>query len=880
MAGPGGGVGLEVGLTSEAAARRLEIDGPNRLPPPPRRPVLLALGAQMTHFFALMLWVASVLAWIGGMAQLAVAIVAVVVINGVFAFVQEHRAERAADKLQDLLPRRVTVRRDGTLVEIDAAGLVVDDVVVLAAGDQISADLRLLEAHQLAVDTSLLTGESVPERPGVGDGLYAGTFVTEGEGTALVVATGVRTRLGGIAELTQAGRRPDSPLALELRRVVKVVAAVAVSVGIAFFGIGVALGMEAVDGFLFAVGVTVALVPEGLLPTVTLALAVGAQQMARSQALVRRLESVETLGSTTFICTDKTGTLTRNQMTVVEVWTPVGSATVEGEGYAPEGRVVPDGAGADEVAGAGPVVGAVAELARAAGRASTGRAIVSDGTWIARGDPMEAALDVLARRCGVDLAADEARSPEARRLPFDPVRRRMSLVVGGELLLKGAADSVLPRCVLGPEVAAAAAGAVEGFGARGLRVLAVARRSDPPEGTDPDQVEAELELLGLVALEDPPRPAARDALASCRSAGIKVAMVTGDHPATALAIAREVGLALEGAPVVEGAQLPEDDEELGELLDQDGIVLARVAPEDKLRIARALRARDHVVAMTGDGVNDGPALREADIGVAMGAGGTDVAREAADLVLLDDDFSTIVAAVTHGRATFANVRRFLTYHLTDNVAELAPFVAWALTAGHYPLALGVLQILSLDVGTDLLPALALGTEPPAADVLDRPLRNLHLVDRRLLFRVFAVLGPTEAVVELVAFTTVLLAGGWAWGHDPSTALLATASGAAFTAVVLGQMANGLACRSASTPVWRLERRNRFLVWAVLVELGALAGFLWIGPIARVLDQAPPSLVGASVALVAPLAVLAADGLHKAIRGRRRARTGRVPSAVG
>lgn len=573
--------GLVDGLTSEAAATRLAIDGPNRLPPPPRRPVLLALAAQLTHFFALMLWVAAVLAWVGGLAELAVAIGVVVVVNGIFAFVQEYRAERAAARLQDLLPRRVTVRRDGILVEIDAPDLVVDDLVVLAAGDQVSADLRLTEAHQLAVDTSLLTGESVPEQPGVGDAVHAGTFVVEGEGTAVVIATGARTRLGGIAELTQAGRRPDSPLTIELRRVVKTVAAVAVAVGASFFGISLLLGMAAVDGFLFAVGVTVALVPEGLLPTVTLALAVGAQQMARSDALVRRLESVETLGSTTFICTDKTGTLTRNQMTVVEVWMPHGSVAVTGDGYDPAGEVAVR-AGDDAA-----VRAALEELALVAGRASGGRALCKDGAWIARGDPMEAALDVLARRIGIDLDDDEHRRPASSRIPFDPVRRRMSLVVDGVLYLKGAADSVLPHCA-GDQAEARAT--VARFGERGLRVLAVARHLDPPGGDDPEVVEADLELLGLVAMEDPPRLDAREALEACRSAGIKVAMVTGDHPATALAIAREVGLAVEGAPVLEGSQLPDDDAELGELLDQDGIVLARIAPEDKLRSAQIGRA--------------------------------------------------------------------------------------------------------------------------------------------------------------------------------------------------------------------------------------------------------------------------------------------------
>ncbi|MBI4943494.1 MAG: cation-transporting P-type ATPase, partial [Actinobacteria bacterium] len=392
-----------------------------------------------------------------------------------------------------------------------------------------------------------------------------------------------------------------------------------------------------------------------------------------------------------------------------------------------------------------------------------------------------------------------------------------------------------------------------------------------------------LELLGLVGLEDPPRDDVAEALALCRHAGIRVAMVTGDHPATALAIARETGLVPDGVEplVVAGADLPADVAALGALLDRDGVVVARVTPEDKLRIAAALQARGHVVAMTGDGVNDGPALRAADVGVAMGASGTDVAREAADLVLLDDRFATIVAAVALGRATYSNVRRFLTYHLTDNVAELAPFVAWALTGGRYPLALAVLQVLALDIGTDLLPALALGSEPPSPRVLDGPARTGELVDRQVMLRVFGVLGPAEAVVELAAFTAVLVAGGWVWAAAPDAALLATASGTAFAAVVLGQLANAFACRSAVRPVglWSL-RGNRLLLGAVAAELGALALFLWVRPLADLLGGSPPNLLGWLVAACAIPAVLLADAAQKVVAARSRPSVpAPVPAAV-
>jgi magnesium-transporting ATPase (P-type) len=376
-------------------------------------------------------------------------------------------------------------------------------------------------------------------------------------------------------------------------------------------------------------------------------------------------------------------------------------------------------------------------------------------------------------------------------------------------------------------------------------------------------------LLGLVGIEDPPRPDVREAIASCRRAGIRIAMVTGDHPGTARTVAAEVGLLGADPRVLEESALPSDEAELGGLLDHDGVVVARVTPEGKLRIARALRARGHVVAMTGDGVNDGPALREADVGVAMGLSGTDTAREAADLVLLDDHFATIVTAIEQGRATFANIRRFLTYHLTDNVAELTPFVVWAASGGSYPLALSVLQVLALDIGTDLLPALALGGEPANPRTMSGSLRTSALVDRRLLTRVFGVLGPAEAVVEMAAFTAVLLAAGWTLGAGPSGADLAAASGAAFSAVVLGQLANAYACRSETRWVGRVGvRGNPLLAGAVAVELLLLGVFL-MPPLAGVLGGSPPPPLGWALAALAVPAVVLADAVHKGVRARRR-----------
>jgi calcium-translocating P-type ATPase len=812
---------------------------------------LTQLFAQWTHFFAVLLWVAAVLAAIAGMPQLAVAIAVVVIVNGVFAFVQEHRAERAADRLQELLPDRVTVRRDGQRRVVPAAELVCDDVLLLTSGDRISADADVVSANGLAVDTSTMTGESVPDHPRVGGRLLAGTFVVEGEAEAVVVAIGNDTELANIAALTQRSDHRRTPLAAELDRLVRIIATIAVGVGVGFFAISLLVGMPATHGFLFGVGVMVALVPEGLLPTVTLSLAVGAQRMAHGQALVRRLDAVETLGAMTFICTDKTGTLTCNEMSIVACWTPTAEVTVSDvAGYDPSRPLQPD-AVAD--------IGAMIGVAR---RCSDGHVEQrQDGRWHAIGDPMEAAIDVLARRCGTPPSP-----AAAHRFPFDPRRRRMSVLHDGVLSVKGAPDTVLARCRVTPAVDAAASDVVERYAALGWRTLAVACRHLDALAPDAagDEVERDLDLLGVVAFEDPPRPAVHAAIAACRRAGIRVGMVTGDHPATALAIAREVGLSVDDRPALVGADLPADDEVLGALIDRDGVVIARVSPEHKLRIAAALRRRGHVVAMTGDGVNDGPALHEADIGVAMGRSGTDVAREAADLVLLDDDFATIVRAVEQGRSTFSNIRRFLTYHLTDNVAELTPFVIWALSGGRFPLAIGVLQVLALDIGTDMLPALALGAEPPRPGLLDRPPSAGHLIDRTVVRRAFGRLGPTEAGMAMLAFTAVLAMAGWRPGQPiPSDDVVWAASGAAFCAVVLGQLATALACRSSTKWIGAVGvAGNRLLAGAIAVEVALLVGFLTFPPLAHVLEHQPPTTVGLLVATATMPAIVLVDLLDK------------------
>jgi magnesium-transporting ATPase (P-type) len=776
----------------------------------------------MFHFFAVMLWAASGLAFVGGMPQLGVAIIAVIVLNGLFSFAQEYRAERAIRALSALLPATAVVRRDGRKTTVPASELVPGDIVLLAEGDRISADARVLRCAGLKVGNSLLTGESEPvlrddhaldqaaaEVVDAANLVFAGTFVTSGSVTVAVAATGARTRLGAISALTGTIVRRPTPLRFQLNRAVRFIATVAVASGVALFGVSLLLGERWGDGFLFAVGVIVALVPNGLLPTLTLSLSMSATRMARRGALVRRLESVETLGATTVICSDKTGTITANEMTARTIairgrhYTATGSGVrprrhATGRCSAPGGR----GTGAGEAAAAGG--GAVHRRAdRAAGRPR--------------------ALLVLARKAGVEREQAERGAHRVREFPFESARQRMSTIhtlpSGAlEVLTKGSPEAILQACTshrdadrtlpLDPGVRASVQADVEQLAADGLRVLAFARRELPGPGlpSTPEEAEYGLELLGLVGMADPVRPEVPDAMRRCQRAGIRVVMITGDHPATARSVAAKAGLPT--GRVILGSELPGDDTVLAKLADPAVAVLARVAPEAKLRIAKALQSLDEVVAMTGDGVNDAPALRQADIGVAMGVVGTDVAREAADFVLLDDNFAHIVQAVEEGRAAFDNIKRFLTYHLTDNVAELTPFVVWALSAGRIPLMITVLQVLALDLGTDILPALALGAERPEAGVMARPPRprRARLLDRRVLGRSFGFLGPVEAAVSM-AMLPLGAALFFGWPAQPlprDGAGKLVLSTMVFAAIVLMQMTVALQCRGTPASLWSIR----------------------------------------------------------------------------
>ena len=857
------------GLSSEEAARRLATAGPNAIVEAKGPSHVRQSLANFVQFFALLLWAAAVLALAAGIPELSAAIVAVIVINAVFSYVQERRAEQAVAALRRMLPLRVRVRRDGEPVEIPNEEVVPGDVLLLSPGDRVAADADLLAARDLRVDESTLTGESSPVAPD--EHVFAGTYVTAGMAEAVVTATGMGTRFGRIAALAQETRRARSPLERELGRVTRFVALLAVSIGALFFVVAGLAGMDLNDRFVFAIGVTVALVPEGLLPTVTLSLALATQRMAGRHALVRRLSSVETLGETTVICTDKTGTLTENEMTVQRVWTPAGEVAVEGTGYEPFGRFRVDGHVIDPAP--------LGELFRAGLLCNDTRLLHGQEGWSVLGDPTEGALVVLAEKGGLRHEQEAAGAPRLFELPFSSERKRMTTVhlVGEERIayVKGAAEVLLPRTRLTDEEQVAASAAEAAMERDALRVLALARRVLPADaGDDADEIERDLEFLGLVGMIDPPRPEVPDAVRRCRKAGIRIVMVTGDSGRTAEAIAARIGLLDGDAHVITGAELAAlDDGELRRRFAERDVIFARIDPEQKLRLARLLRDDGEIVAMTGDGVNDAPALKHADIGIAMGRSGTEVAKEAADLILIDDNFASIVAAVEEGRAVYDNIRRFAGYHFCSNVGELVPFLVWGISGGAVPLPLVVMQVLAIDLGTDQLPAIALGTERPEPGMMARPPRprTERLLNRPVLTRVFGWIGPLEGLAAITSFLFAFWLGGWRpW--EPladSGTLYEQATTMTMAGIVMAQVGAGLG--------WRTNRRsllavgvfsNRLLLVGIAVEVAMIALLAYIPALGDVFHTSALGAWEWLLLLVWPPLILGAEELRKAIARRR------------
>ena len=817
------------------------------------------------------------------MDTLASAIVAVILVNGLFSFWQERRAHRAIAALQRMLPEVVRVRRDGRLVALSGAELVPGDVIELGEGDHVPADCRLIEAFDVKVDNATLTGESLPlarsaeiddamnDTPTLHRNLVlAGTSMAGGQAAGVVFATGMRTEFGRSADLTQSAPETPAPLQRVLGHVSRAIATLSVLLGLGLFAVGRLVGLPFWDNFVFAIGVIVANVPEGLLPTLTLSLAMAAQRMAARQTLVRHLPAVQTLGSATVICTDKTGTLTENRMVAERVF--VADELLEIANLHSDD----------------PKVRRHWRLFEAAGLCETARIEGHGSAAVAHGDPMEVALLLMTGRV---IAAPRVLA-RVDLLPFSADRRRMATLHqdgdGYVLYVKGALEAVLPRCTtwetaLGQEAISDVRrqkllDAEAAMASSGLRVLAFAYRALTTR-PDRDELEERLTFAGLIGLHDPPRPEVPAAIGRCRDAGIKVVMVTGDHAQTALAIARAIGLATARPTIIGGHDLDRlSDAQLRFVLDESELVFARVSAEQKLRIVRALQRTGAIVAVTGDGVNDAPALKAADIGVAMGISGTDVAREAADVVLLDDNFASIVAAVEEGRGIYDSIRKFIAYVLTSNVPELVPYLAFVLL--RIPLPLTIIQVLAVDLGTDMLPGLGLGAERPEPDVMTRRPRasNERIIDRSLLLRAYLLLGPIEAAAGMSAYAWVLFRGGWTWGAplSGSSALYRESTTACLTAIVLMQVANVFACRSETVPPTAAGLlSNRLIVVGVLVEL-TLIVLIDYTPVGHaIFGTAGISWEPWAVALAFLPVLLAVDTL---VKHRRSVRMARVRSA--
>jgi Ca2+-transporting ATPase len=820
------------GLSVVEASRRLDTHGPNELSAAPRVSPWTTLAAQFKNVLILILLGATALSAVLGHELEAIVIAVIVTLAVLLGFVQEYRAERAIEALREMAAPLGHVVRDGAETSVPAREVVPGDVVVLRAGDRIPADARILEAVNLAVDEAALTGESGAVSKSVeslADGVlpigdrrnmaYAGTLVARGRGRAVVTATGMSTEFGRISGLVQSVEPGRTPLQENLDRLGKTLGKAAVAVVLAIVAIGLARGQPALDMLMFGIALAVAVVPEALPAVVTISLAIGVRRMVRRRALVRRLPVVETLGSTSVICTDKTGTLTRNEMTVRRIATADGVLDVDGVGYAPVGDVTRDGSPAT-------VEGAALDLLRAAILGSDAHLRREGDAWLVEGDPTEGALVVAAAKAGVDQAALEREHPRRAEVPFTAERRRMTTVHerpdGRRMAFsKGAVEAVLADCTswlahgreepLDENARGRVLDLERDMAKSGLRVMALAHKHVAGD----DDVERGMTLLGLVGMMDPPRPEAAASVRTCIDAGITPVMITGDHPLTATAVADEIGL-LDGRRVVSGTELSRmSDEELAREVERIG-VYARVSPADKLRVIAAWQAHGDVVGMTGDGVNDAPALKKADVGVAMGIAGTDVSKEAAAVTLLDDNFATIVAAVEEGRIVFSNIRKYLTFLLSSNVGEILLMAAAAIAG--MPLPLTAVQILYVNLATDGLPALALAVDPPEADLMRRHPRDPRsgVFTRRVVVLLLAG-GVWSAVVNMALFGGLLAAG------RP----LPEAMAMTFVSLVVIQLLKAYNYRSDRLSVFDRPFANRWLNAAVLWELGLLLALIYV-----------------------------------------------------
>lgn len=868
----------ENGLSNEEVTKRLLKYGLNQIKETRKTNIYKLFLSQFTNLFAILLWLAIALCFLSdhfhpeeGLFHLGIAIFVVLIVNSIFSFIQVYRAEKTIQALKKLLPSTVNVIREGAIEEIRSENIVPGDLLLLKEGDKVPADARLIEANNLIINDAVLTGESESKSlnhiPFFGDYLkspnmvFAGTFIESGVGKAIVFSSGMDTELGEIAHQTKEVEERISPIEKEISRVSKIVALIAFTTGIIFFLLGFFIGRSFWQNFLFAIGIIIANIPEGLLPLVSLSLAIGCKRMAKKKALIKNLSSVESLGSVTLIFTDKTGTLTLNQMKVKEIWpfqSQIRKSTLPQKSKA------------------------LSLLLKIANLCNNAR--LENGIF--KGDGTEIALLKATKELVQGL-----KSKRLFEIPFNSERKMMSTVNELDkkkiLLTKGALEAVLPYCqnilideIVSPLTEMEKESIFEKYHSmtdEGLRVISFAYKeiNFQAEAIELNKsfLETSLTFVGLIGIEDPPRPEVPDAIKRCREAGIKVLMITGDSGRTALATGKQIGLVKNKATVIEGEELEKiSDQELVEKYHSEELIFARMTPLHKMRLVSIFENYGERVAVTGDGVNDAPALKKAQVGIAMGATGTDVAREAADIVLLDDNFASIINAIEEGRSIFDNIKKFITYVFTSNIPEIIPYILYVIL--NIPLPLTIMQMLAIDLGTDIFPALALGAEKPSKNIMKQPPRNPRerLLNFKILSRAYLFLGPIEAIAGLFGFFYVLYSGGWIWGQAPNTLLYQEATSACLAGIIITQIGNVFTCRSSAESIFSQDLFSNKLIFAgILCEI-LIALFVIYSPLGNnIFNTSPIGLKQILILVPFAIGLLFSDEMRKYFAKKIRAK---------
>jgi len=861
------------GLSEKEAEKRLKRYGPNILKLKKGVPEIVKFLKHLFNFFAILLWIGSILAFISeaiypgeGNLYIGIALIGVVILNALFSYYQEHKAEKIMESFIDMMPTHIDVIRDNTKKEITADKLVPGDIIVLKEGDKIPADARIIEFYGLKVNHSALTGESEPQLRKLEytsenilesrNMIFSGTLVQTGTAKAVVYETGMTTQIGRIADLSKTTKFGETPIRKQLNHFIKIISVIAIFLGITFGIISIVMGKHLMGSLIFAIGIIVANVPEGLLPTVTLGLSVTSKKMAKKKALVKDLESVETLGSTTAICTDKTGTLTENKMSVKTLYFNFEEFDCRGSDYKDE-------PGLDKIL----MISALCNNSR-----------LNSDCKSYKGDPTDGALLLFAYQ-NTNITKIFYRNKRINESPFDSKRKRMITSYFSKpdgqhtAYLKGAPEVILKMCnriLINGEVKKFTkkdkdkiSEYYNKLASRGERIIALAYA-----GLKSDKLAKNFIFTSLIGMYDPPRKEVKRAIKKCRQAGIKVIMITGDAAQTAESVAKQVRIIKDKKNdiVVTGKKLSQMNEDaLKDVLSKKNIIFARTNPFQKLRIVKTLKSMGHTVAVTGDGVNDAPALKNADIGVSMGVIGTDVAKEASNMVLMDDNFATIVSAIEQGRTIYDNIKKFIVYILTSNIPEILPFIAFAILG--IPLPLTVILILSIDLGTDLIPALGIGYEEPEDDIMKRKPRPRKepLMTWKMLFRSYGIVGPIEAMAGFTTYFYVLFSGGWQWGSElaVSDPLYIKAVSAFFAPIIICQIANVMICRTKKESIFKKGfLTNKVVLLGILSEIILLSIILYFPPANKLFGTSPVEFRILAISLPFAIVIFLGDELRK------------------